>query len=73
MQNLSLLLSDLALSVGLTLSAPLPVLASLLCQVPGQATLPSLAPMLVNVLPAVVRVKVEGSAAQSQKVPEEFK
>ncbi|EHC87151.1 Outer membrane stress sensor protease DegQ, serine protease, partial [Salmonella enterica subsp. enterica serovar Uganda str. R8-3404] len=40
---------------------------------PGQATLPSLAPMLEKVLPAVVSVKVEGTAAQSQKVPEEFK
>ncbi|EIP5036921.1 serine endoprotease DegQ [Salmonella enterica] len=61
--------SALALSVGLTLSAPFPALAS----IPGQATLPSLAPMLEKVLPAVVSVKVEGTAAQSQKVPEEFK
>ncbi|ELN86716.1 serine endoprotease [Salmonella enterica subsp. enterica serovar Enteritidis str. 22558] len=29
--------------------------------------------MLEKVLPAVVSVKVEGTAAQSQKVPEEFK
>lgn len=63
------LLSALALSVGLTLSAPFPALAS----IPGQATLPSLAPMLEKVLPAVVSVKVEGTATQSQKVPEEFK
>lgn len=63
------LLSALALSVGLTLSAPFPALAS----IPGQATLPSLAPMLEKVLPAVVSVKVEGTAAQIQKVPEEFK
>ncbi|TGE30191.1 serine endoprotease DegQ, partial [Salmonella enterica subsp. enterica serovar Poona] len=42
-------------------------------QAPGQATLPSLAPLLEKVLPAVVSVKVEGTAAQSQKVPEEFK
>ncbi|EGJ6350815.1 serine endoprotease DegQ [Salmonella enterica] len=67
------LLSALALSVGLTLSAPFPALASIPSQVPGQATLPSLAPMLEKVLPAVVSVKVEGTAAQSQKVPEEFK
>lgn len=40
------LLSALALSVGLTLSAPFPALASIPGQVPGQATLPSLAPML---------------------------
>ncbi|EHG6068748.1 serine endoprotease DegQ [Salmonella enterica subsp. diarizonae serovar 61:z52:z53] len=63
------LLSALALSVGLTLSAPFPALAS----IPGQATLPSLAPMLEKVLPAVVSVKVEGTATQSPKVPEEFK
>ncbi|EHI9122230.1 serine endoprotease DegQ [Salmonella enterica] len=63
------LLSALALSVGLTLSAPFPALASIPGQVPGQATLPSLAPMLEKVLPAVVSV----NAAQSQKVPEEFK
>ncbi|KAF0673099.1 hypothetical protein L244_00955, partial [Salmonella enterica subsp. enterica serovar Worthington str. BCH-3194] len=60
------LLSALALSVGLTLSAPFPALASIPGQVPGQATLPSLAPMLEKVLPAVVSVKVEGTAAQSQ-------
>ncbi|ENJ4383225.1 serine endoprotease DegQ, partial [Salmonella enterica] len=47
------LLSALALSVGLTLSAPFPALASIPGQVPGQATLPSLAPMLEKVLPAV--------------------
>ncbi|EJX3079665.1 serine endoprotease DegQ [Salmonella enterica] len=63
------LLSAFALSVGLTLSAPFPALAS----IPGQATLPSLAPMLEKVLPAVVSVKVEGTATQSPKVPEEFK
>lgn len=67
------LLSALALSVGLTLSAPFPALASRPGQAPGQAALPSLAPMLEKVLPAVVSVKVEGTATQSQKVPEEFK
>lgn len=67
------LLSAFALSVGLTLSAPFPALASIPGQVPGQATLPSLAPMLEKVLPAVVSVKVEGTATQSPKVPEEFK
>lgn len=61
------LLSALALSVGLTLSTPFPALAS----IPGQV--PSLAPMLEKVLPAVVSVKVEGTAAQGPKVPEEFK
>lgn len=67
------LLSALALSVGLTLSAPFQAIASIPCQVPGQPALPSLAPMLEKVLPAVVSVKVEGTATQTQKVPEEFK
>lgn len=35
--------------------------------------LPSLAPMLEKVLPAVVSVRVEGTASQGQKIPEEFK
>ena len=43
------LLSALALSVGLTLSAPFPAAASIPGQVPGQAALPSLAPMLEKV------------------------
>jgi serine protease DegQ len=42
-------------------------------QVPGQAAIPSLAPMLEKVLPAVVSVQVEGTAVQSQRVPEELK
>ncbi|GGD21754.1 serine protease [Franconibacter daqui] len=43
-------------------------------QVPGQAALPSLAPVLEKVLPAVVSVQVEGTAApEGQKVPEELK
>ena len=67
------LLSALALSVGLTLSAPFQAIASIPGQVPGQPVLPSLAPMLEKVLPAVVSVKVEGTATQTQKVPEEFK
>lgn len=62
------LLSALALSVGLTLSAPFPALASIPGQVPGQATLPSLAPMLEKVLPAVVSVKVEGTATHRRSL-----
>ncbi|MFY9996168.1 MAG: serine endoprotease DegQ [Leclercia sp.] len=67
------LLSALALSIGLSLSATYPVAAAIPSQVPGQAALPSLAPMLEKVLPAVVSVKVEGTAVQSQRVPEELK
>ncbi|CBA27299.1 Protease degQ [Cronobacter turicensis z3032] len=42
-------------------------------QVPGQPAIPSLAPMLEKVLPAVVSVRVEGTAVQEQRVPEELK
>ena len=51
----------------------LPAGAALPSQVPGQAATPSLAPMLEKVLPAVVSVQVEGTAVQSQRVPEELK
>jgi len=67
------LLSAVALSIGLSLPAAFPVTAAIPSQVPGQAALPSLAPMLEKVLPAVVSVKVEGTAPQSQRVPEELK
>lgn len=73
MKEQTLLLSALALSVGLSLSAPSQVAAAIPSQVPGQAAIPSLAPMLEKVLPAVVSVQVEGTATQSQKVPEELK
>ncbi len=73
MKKQTLLLSALALSVGLSLSAPSQVAAAIPSQVPGQGALPSLAPVLEKVLPAVVSVQVEGTAAQSQKVPEELK
>ena len=67
------LLSALALSIGLSLSASYPLAAVLPSQVPGEAALPSLAPMLEKVLPAVVSVQVEGTAVQSQRIPEELK
>ncbi|POP45538.1 serine endoprotease DegQ [Superficieibacter electus] len=73
MKKQTLLLSALALSVGLSLSAPFAAVAALPSQVPGQAALPSLAPMLEKVLPAVVSVQVEGTAVQGAKVPEELK
>ena len=73
MKKQTQLLSALALSVGLTLSAPFQAIASIPGQVAGQAPLPSLAPMLEKVLPAVVSVRVEGTASQEQKIPEEFK
>ncbi|MCZ9151235.1 serine endoprotease DegQ [Escherichia albertii] len=73
MKKQTQLLSALALSVGLTLSAPFQAVASIPGQVAGQPPLPSLAPMLEKVLPAVVSVRAEGTASQDQKIPEEFK
>ncbi|WP_039056763.1 serine endoprotease DegQ [Enterobacter sp. Bisph1] len=73
MKKQTQLLSALALSVGLTLSAPFQSVAAMPSQVPGQGALPSLAPVLEKVLPAVVSVQVEGTAVQGQKVPEELK
>ncbi|ELY2497977.1 serine endoprotease DegQ [Cronobacter muytjensii] len=73
MKKQTLLLSALALSLGLSFSTPAPVFAALPSQVPGQPATPSLAPMLEKVLPAVVSVQVEGTAVQEQRVPEELK
>lgn len=73
MKKKNQLLSALALSVGLSLSASFPTSAALPSQVPGQEAIPSLAPMLEKVLPAVVSVQVEGTARQSQRIPEELK
>jgi len=58
------LLSVLALSIGVTLSASSIANASTSTDVPAQQqVLPSLAPMLEKVLPAVVSVQVERSAS----------
>jgi serine protease DegQ len=73
MNKKTLLLSALALSVGLSFAVPQMASASIPPQVPGQGPLPSLAPMLEKVLPAVVSVQVEGTATPSQRVPEELK
>ncbi|EQA1654952.1 serine endoprotease DegQ [Enterobacter hormaechei] len=73
MKKKNQLLSALALSIGLSLSASFPASAALPSQVPGQEAIPSLAPMLEKVLPAVVSVQVEGTARQSQRIPEELK
>ncbi|HAT1640858.1 TPA: serine endoprotease DegQ [Raoultella ornithinolytica] len=73
MKKQTLLLSALALSIGLSLSVLPTATASLPTQVPGQGALPSLAPMLEKVLPAVVSVQVEGTATPAQNMPEELK
>ena len=53
----------------------MPAFASLPAQVPGQPQTPSLAPMLAKVLPAVVSVQIEGSAAPDAgaQIPDELK
>ncbi|WP_027713348.1 serine endoprotease DegQ [Dickeya chrysanthemi] len=72
MKKTSLLYSALALGIGLSLSSLPSANAALPAVVEGQA-LPSLAPMLEKVLPAVVSVHVEGTQVQRQRIPEEFK
>ncbi|CAI1035867.1 Periplasmic pH-dependent serine endoprotease DegQ precursor [Serratia rubidaea] len=72
MKKKSLILSALAMSVGLTLTAVPVANAALPLAVQGQQ-LPSLAPMLEKVLPAVVSVHIEGTQVQRQRLPEEFK
>ena len=70
MKKQTLLLSALALSIGLSLSVLPPAAASLPTQVPGQGALPSLAPMLEKVLPAVVSVQVANAqyAGRAEKI-----
>ncbi len=72
MKKKSLLFSALAVSMSLALSSLPAAQAALPAVVEGQQ-LPSLAPMLEKVLPAVVSVHVEGTQTQRQRVPEEFK
>ncbi|WP_061322086.1 serine endoprotease DegQ [Serratia rubidaea] len=72
MKKKSLILSALAMSIGLTLTAAPVANAALPLAVQGQQ-LPSLAPMLEKVLPAVVSVHIEGTQVQRQRLPEEFK
>jgi serine protease DegQ len=72
MKKQTQLLSALALSVGLSLSAPIQTMAAMPSQVPGQGASQPRADA-GKVLPAVVSVQVEGTAVQGQKVPEELK
>jgi len=67
------LFSALALCIAFGLTSMIPAEAALPAAVPGQ-TMPSLAPMLEKVLPAVVSVHVEGTQqVQRQTLPKEFK
>lgn len=72
MKKQTQLLSALALSVGLTLSASFQAVASIPCRCRSGPS-PQSGSMLEKVLPAVVSVRVEGTASQGQKIPEEFK
>lgn len=60
------------MAIGLSVAAVPAANATLPVAVQGQQ-MPSLAPMLEKVLPAVVSVHVEGTQVQSQQLPEEFK
>lgn len=72
MKRKALLASALALALGLNLPLAPQAMASLPAQIQGQP-LPSLAPMLEKVLPAVVSVHVEGTQAEAQELPEPLK
>ncbi|MXP50250.1 Do family serine endopeptidase [Pantoea sp. Eser] len=74
MKKQARLFSALALSIGMSLAAAPDAMATLPAQIAGQP-LPSLAPMLEKVLPAVVSVHVEGteSADRAQDIPEPLK
>lgn len=74
MKKKSYLLSALALSISLQLNVTCAASASLPTQIQGQQ-LPSLAPMLEKVLPAVVSVHVEGApdAGPQQEMPAPLK
>ncbi|WP_038196498.1 Do family serine endopeptidase [Vibrio nigripulchritudo] len=66
-----LVLSALTLSLS-SIIAPLPATAALPVAVSGEQ-LPSLAPMLEKVTPAVVSIAVEGKQVATQRVPEAFR
>jgi len=71
MKKMSLILNSILLSSSLALSA-IPAHANLPFSVDGQQ-LPSLAPMLEDVTPAVVLISVRGTHEVEQRVPEAFK
>ena len=73
MKKTTLAMSALALSLGLALSPLSASAAETSSSASSTQQMPSLAPMLEKVLPAVVSVRVEGTASQGQKIPEEFK
>ena len=77
MKRKNFFLTAVAVSLGLTLSAiPAISSAALPATLPATAqsqNMPSLAPMLEKVLPAVVNIHVSGTRVQNQQIPEELK
>ncbi len=71
MKKVSILISEALFSRTVTL-ASLPAHASLPLTLDGQ-TMPSLAPMLETVTPAVVLISVKGTREVKQQVPDAFK
>ena len=66
-----LVLTALSLSLS-SIITPQPAIAALPFSVDGEQ-LPSLAPMLERVTPAVVSISVEGTQVSQQRIPEQFK
>ncbi|WP_159655032.1 DegQ family serine endoprotease [Vibrio atypicus] len=66
-----LALTVLSLSLS-SIIAPMPATAALPLSVNGEQ-LPSLAPMLKKVTPAVVSISVEGTQVSKQQIPEQFR
>lgn len=72
MKKSTLMLSVLALSLGMTLS-PANVLAAASSSSSSSQQLPSLAPMLEKVMPSVVSISVEGSTTvKTPRMPQQF-
>ncbi|MGF6193061.1 serine endoprotease DegQ [Serratia sp. 2723] len=73
MKKRTLILNALAMSISLAFASVPAANAAMPAAVAGES-LPSLAPMLEKVLPAVVSVRVEGTQVQRQpQLPEQFK
>ena len=66
------MLSVLALSVGIAMSAA-PAQAALPSLLGSNQEMPSLAPVLEQVTPAVVNISVSGKKITRQRLPEQFK
>lgn len=70
---LSLLALSLSLTFGSLAQANIPLPSFVTSPNGNKQELPSLAPMLENVLPSVVSIKIEGIAQVQDNIPEEFR